>query len=201
MTQDGEQQLRGKSRGRIVHCSEFIYEHGCGYLTLSEEEVTAQMKLPVAPSPPPPPDAPGTILSDTPTAVSVDACATNIVSGDVHAVVSAHAHASISSNTPAVLSEAPTARGIGMIAGDIQSTLAGTKRAPKAKTIAKPRAPKKASNTMMTSPEGRILVEDWVPPPPPAPHKSYRLQSFDARRMIYPGANYDPWWDMPQLIL
>ncbi|KAJ7111417.1 hypothetical protein C8R44DRAFT_528714, partial [Mycena epipterygia] len=23
----------------------------------------------------------------------------------------------------------------------------------------------------------------------------------DARRIIYPGANYDPWWDMPQLIV
>ncbi|KAF9460135.1 hypothetical protein BDZ94DRAFT_1150101, partial [Collybia nuda] len=22
----------------------------------------------------------------------------------------------------------------------------------------------------------------------------------DAQRIIYPGANYDPWWDMPQLI-
>jgi len=28
----------------------------------------------------------------------------------------------------------------------------------------------------------------------------YRLPSFDARRIIYPGANGDPWWDMPQLI-
>ena len=25
----------------------------------------------------------------------------------------------------------------------------------------------------------------------------YRLSSFDARRIIYPGSNYDPWWDMP----
>ncbi|CAK5264192.1 unnamed protein product, partial [Mycena citricolor] len=28
----------------------------------------------------------------------------------------------------------------------------------------------------------------------------YRCRSFDARRIIYPGANYEPWWDMPQLI-
>jgi hypothetical protein len=28
----------------------------------------------------------------------------------------------------------------------------------------------------------------------------YRLPSFDARRIIYPGANGDAWWDMPQLI-
>jgi len=28
----------------------------------------------------------------------------------------------------------------------------------------------------------------------------YRLPSFDARRIIYPGANGDSWWDMPQLI-
>jgi hypothetical protein len=39
-----------------------------------------------------------------------------------------------------------------------------------------------------------------VPPPPPAPFTSYRIPSFDAQRIIYPGANHDPWWDMPQLI-
>jgi hypothetical protein len=43
-------------------------------------------------------------------------------------------------------------------------------------------------------------IETGVPPPPPAPFDSYQIPSFDARRIIYPGANYDPWWDMPQLI-
>ncbi len=40
----------------------------------------------------------------------------------------------------------------------------------------------------------------WIPPPPPAPFTSYQLHSFNARQIIYPGANHDPWWDMPQLI-
>lgn len=40
----------------------------------------------------------------------------------------------------------------------------------------------------------------WVPPPPPAPFTLYQLPCFDAHQMIYPGANYDPWWDMPWLI-
>jgi hypothetical protein len=40
----------------------------------------------------------------------------------------------------------------------------------------------------------------WIPPPPPAPFTSYQLPSFNVRQIIYPGANYDPWWDMPQLL-
>jgi hypothetical protein len=50
---------------------------------------------------------------------------------------------------------------------------------------------------------GRWTLErsdGWIPPPPPTPFKSYRLPSFDACRIIYPGANHDPWWDMKQLI-
>ena len=43
-------------------------------------------------------------------------------------------------------------------------------------------------------------TNEWVPPPPPAPFKSYRLPRFDACQIIYPGANHDPWWDMSQLI-
>ncbi|KIK49712.1 hypothetical protein GYMLUDRAFT_253663 [Collybiopsis luxurians FD-317 M1] len=41
---------------------------------------------------------------------------------------------------------------------------------------------------------------EWIPPPPPDGAPSYRLSSFDARRIIYPGSNGDAWWDMPQLI-
>jgi hypothetical protein len=44
------------------------------------------------------------------------------------------------------------------------------------------------------------LENKWVPPLPPAPFTAYRLSSYDARRIIHPGANGDPWWDMPQLI-
>ena len=43
-------------------------------------------------------------------------------------------------------------------------------------------------------------TNEWVPPQPPAPFKSCCLPCFDARQIIYPGANHDPWWDMPQLI-
>jgi len=45
------------------------------------------------------------------------------------------------------------------------------------------------------------MEDEWVPPPPPAPFRSYRLSSFNAQHIIYPGANYDLWWDMPQLIV
>ncbi|KAF7310230.1 DDE family endonuclease [Mycena indigotica] len=41
---------------------------------------------------------------------------------------------------------------------------------------------------------------DWTPPPPPAPFKRYRCDTYEANRIIHPGANHDPWWDMPQLI-
>jgi hypothetical protein len=40
----------------------------------------------------------------------------------------------------------------------------------------------------------------WIPPPPPAPFPSYQILSFDAYRIIYSGASYDPLWDMCQLI-
>lgn len=57
-------------------------------------------------------------------------------------------------------------------------------------------------NATKETPGRRTLerADGWVPPPPPTPFKSYRLPSFDARRIIYPGANHDPWWDMKQLI-
>ena len=40
----GEQPLRGKSRGRIVHVSDYIIEI-CGRLALNAEEIAAQMFL------------------------------------------------------------------------------------------------------------------------------------------------------------
>jgi len=51
---EGEQPLRDKSRGRITHVSDYIIEH-CRHLCLSADEITAQLRLPVAPLPPPPP--------------------------------------------------------------------------------------------------------------------------------------------------
>lgn len=50
---------------------------------------------------------------------------------------------------------------------------------------------------------GRTFAENsnWNPNTSLATgEEQYRLPSFDARRIIYPGANGDPWWDMPQLI-
>lgn len=66
----------------------------------------------------------------------------------------------------------------------------------------KTRAKKNTENTPKPAPGRRTLAKPngWVPPPPPVPFTSYRIPSFDARRIIYPGANHDPWWDMPQLI-
>ena len=52
--------------------------------------------------------------------------------------------------------------------------------------------------------EGRTFTEHdakYIPPPPPALFKSYGLSRFDVRQIIYSGLNYDPWWDMPQLIV
>ena len=61
---------------------------------------------------------------------------------------------------------------------------------------------KKPKEKAVQPSEHRTLkqADGWVPPPPPATFKSYRLPRFDARQIIYPGANHDPWWDMSQLI-
>ena len=61
---------------------------------------------------------------------------------------------------------------------------------------------KKPKEKAVQPSEHRTLeqADGWVPPPPPAPCKSYHLPRFDARQIIYPGANHDPWWDMSQLI-
>jgi hypothetical protein len=48
---EGEQPLRQKSRGRLVHVSDFILEH-CGRLALTPDEVEAQLSLPKEPLPP-----------------------------------------------------------------------------------------------------------------------------------------------------
>jgi hypothetical protein len=65
---------------------------------------------------------------------------------------------------------------------------------PKKKAPAKPPKPPVATWRTLANPEA------WVPPPPPTPFMSYHIPSFDAQQIIYPGANHDPWWDMPQLI-
>jgi hypothetical protein len=48
---EGEQPLRNKSRGRIVHISDFILEHS-GRLCLTDTEIAAQLLLPKEPLPP-----------------------------------------------------------------------------------------------------------------------------------------------------
>jgi hypothetical protein len=63
--------------------------------------------------------------------------------------------------------------------------------------------PNKPSEPTGTSAKGRTFAEnsDWSPNAVSVTGEGpYRLPSFDARRIIYPGANGDPWWDMPQLI-
>lgn len=59
----------------------------------------------------------------------------------------------------------------------------------------------KANNPTGTSAKGRTFTENSSWNPGTSLDKElYRLPSFDARRIIYPGANRDPWWDMPQLV-
>ena len=54
-----------------------------------------------------------------------------------------------------------------------------------------------------TSAKGQMFAENsnWNPNSSSLTGKGpYPLPSFDARQIIYPGANRDVWWDMPQLI-
>jgi len=135
--EEGVQPLRDKSRGRIVHTSDFVLE-ACGYLKLSPEEIAVQMELPEEPHPP---------------------SLTDPIPG------STNAQSSNSAN------------------------------------VSKGKGKGKAKRTKQPAGEGHGTQQkpDWVPPPPP-PGTSYRIRSFEARRIIYPGANHDPWWDMKQLI-
>ena len=149
---EGEQPLRDKSRGRIVHISDFIIEHS-GRLVLSELLREEQLKLPkqLAPS----------ALAAT----SADAPNTTALTSATPAPVPS----STSSSTSAVKGKGQRMR-------------------------------KKAPTQPKLKPADRRTLDLWISPPPPTPFTSYQLPSFDARQIIYPGANYDPWWDMPQLI-
>ena len=135
---EGEQPLRDKSCGRIVHVSDFIVEHS-GRLCLWEFLRDEQMKLPVEPTCPVPPSAP--------------------VVPPVTAITAA-----------------------------LSTAKRGWGKQPKEKAV------QPSEHHTLKQADG------WVPPPPPAMFKSYRLPHFDARQIIYPGANHDPWWDMSQLI-
>ncbi len=152
---EGEQPLRDKGRGRIVHISDFIIEHS-GRLVLSEFLQEEQLKLPKQPAPP------------TLVAISPDA-----------------------PNPTASTLAAPT---------PVLSSTSGITSATKGKGRGSRR---KAPAQLKSKPADRRTLDRtniWIPPPPPAPFTSYQLHSFDARQIIYPGANHDPWWDMPQLI-
>ena len=58
----------------------------------------------------------------------------------------------------------------------------------------------KPSGPTGTSASGRTFAENSNWDPRAVSEESFRLPSFDARRIIYPGANGDAWWDMPQLV-
>jgi hypothetical protein len=145
--QEGEQPLRNKSRGRIVHVSDFIIESTeSGRLSLTADQILAQLELPVAPQ------QPG--LSNPSFLADISAGSADVASGT------------------------QTKKG----------RKSGKGKQPKEKNSRKTRA------------TGRTEADhSWVPPPAPE-GTEYRLPSFDARRIIFPGTNYDPWWDMPQLI-
>jgi hypothetical protein len=157
---EGEPPLRNKSRGRIVHVSDFIIED-CGRLVLRQFEQEAQEKLPKAPlRPRSMPVVPAAAPSAT-AAPSTSNCSTE------------------NPNTFVTFG----------------TIIPVTKKAAAKKAVSKVAA-KNVPATRCTLEH----ADTWVPPPPPAPFTSYQIPSFDARRIIYPGANYDPWWDMPQLI-
>lgn len=132
--EEGVQPLRDKSRGRIVHTSDFVLE-ASGYLKLTPEEISEQMKLPEEPRPPAQPTDPD-------------------------------------NSQPSTSASAMKAKGKGTA---------------------------KTTKTIAGEGHGTQQRPDWVPHPPPL-GTSYRIRSFEARRIIYPGANHDPWWDMKQLI-
>lgn len=160
---EGEQPLRNKSRGRIVHVSDFIIE-ASGRLSLNSEEIRAQMELPTCPERP--------------------SASTTQASPQDQIPIAGHEELNTS---------APKKKGRGKASS---SKSKNTNEASSSKL-------KSTKKTAASSSTGRTYTEqenEWVPPPPPAPFSSYRLSSFDARRIIYPGANYDPWWDMTQLI-
>ncbi len=156
---DGEQPLRDKSRGCIVHISDFIIEHS-GRLVLLEPLQEEQLKLPKQPAPPAlvatSPDTPDTAASTSATP------------------------------TPVWQAVPPSTSGIA-------SAINGKGRGSRRKAPAQPKL-KPADHRTLDQ------MNIWIPPPPPTPFTSYQLPSFDTRQIIYPGANYDPWWDMPQLI-
>ena len=76
-----------------------------------------------------------------------------------------------------------------------------TKKGVKKERKKKERPPTKANDPTGTLAKGRTFAENSNWNPGVSLDKGlYRLPSFDARRIIYPGANGDPWWDMPQLV-
>ncbi|TFK67503.1 hypothetical protein BDN72DRAFT_913924 [Pluteus cervinus] len=123
----GEQPLRSKGRGRVIHISDFIIEHS-GRLALSPDEIKAQMKLPEFP----------------------------VASSDA----------------------------------DHSSTTKGKRKAKKRK-VAPTEEEKRVERSLAEHEKNWAASEEL---------KGYRLKGFDTRRIIYPGANYDAWWDMPQLL-
>jgi len=152
----GEQPLRQKGRGRIVHVSDFIIE-STGRLCLTESERETQMKLPCAPG-----------IESAPTEPSKPKLAVE---------------------TPPVTME------------EVKKVMKkGVKKERKKKKATPSDKPSEPTGTLA---KGRTFAENsnWNPGTSSAAGKGpYRLPSFDARRVIYPGANGDPWWDMPQLV-
>jgi len=77
-----------------------------------------------------------------------------------------------------------------------EETKKATKRGVKKEQKKKETQLDKPSKPTGTPAKGQTFAENsnWNP------CTLSRLPSFDARRIIYPGANGDPWWDMSQLI-
>ena len=173
----GNQPLQQKGRGRIVHVSDFIIER-TGRLCLTASEREAQMMLPCA-------------LKVEPTHTQPSEFGPAIETPPV--------------TTPGTPTTHPTTANTRGDEAKVATTKRkkGVKKERKKEKKVKGTLPDEPSEPTGTSVKGRTFAENsnWDPNSSLAAGEGpYQLSSFDARRIIYPGANGDPWWDMPQLI-
>ena len=172
----GKQPLRQKGRGRIVHVSDFIMER-TGRLCLTESEREAQMRLPCAQKVEPTPAGPSELKP--------------VIETQLVAALNTLTINPMTTNANAKTEEAKVVT---------KGRKKGVKKEWKKTKGTPPDGPTEPTGT---SAKGRTFAENsnWNPGASPTMGEGpYRLPSFDARRIIYPGANGDPWWDMPQLV-
>lgn len=177
---------------------------------MTQAEIDAQLLLPKEPSPPVPVEIAAAAVPDIAAEPVVPVDNAPVIAEGVFSETSTSDNSTRSPTVSTVLATAAAEKtrgkgkkkkaAVGFVAQvrKFNSLEVQIKTTATEKTAGR-KSKKKTSSPAMT--QGRTYAEnDWVPPPPPAPFTAYQIPSFDARRIIYPGANYDPWWDMPQLI-